>query len=273
MLSISPRKAGTADPAAPASAAPAAPKAAAAADPSENRAEPRHPASAVPAITGLRFKPHGAEAVLINISETGLLAECHERLKPGSAVTAVFEGTFTPSSIDGRVARTVVSAMGKDGRLRYHVGVQFTKRCPLDIPVPPAVEEPAAADVPAATASTDPEPLAVGQAQSPLAAASAADVAPAQTAQDAAQTQSALTETSAQTEATAASVLQWTSTIPTPGPVATDSAPKVNPAAKLGAVGMLHIKRGSAVTVDEDEIEIEIPLTETVTEVVVRNRW
>jgi PilZ domain len=97
----------------------------------ENREAPRRPASAVPAITGVRISPHGVEATLVNISESGVLTECGERLKPGSAVTVVFEGTFTPRSVEGRVARNTVSSMGKDGRLRYHVGIAFTKTISL----------------------------------------------------------------------------------------------------------------------------------------------
>jgi hypothetical protein len=97
----------------------------------ENREAPRRPASAVPTITSLRISPHGVEASLVNISESGVLAECGERLKPGSAVTVVFEGTFTPRSVEGRVARNTVSSMGKDGRLRYHVGIAFTKQITL----------------------------------------------------------------------------------------------------------------------------------------------
>jgi hypothetical protein len=93
----------------------------------ENREAPRRPAAAVPSITGVRISPHGVEATLVNISESGVLTECGERLKPGSTVTVVFEGTFTPRSVEGRVARNTVSSMGKEGRLRYHVGIAFTK--------------------------------------------------------------------------------------------------------------------------------------------------
>jgi hypothetical protein len=111
----------------------------------EHRNAPRRPASAVPSITGIRISPHGVEASLINISVSGVLTECGERLKPGSAVTVVFEGTFVPRTIEGRVARNSVSAMGKDGRLRYHVGISFTT--PIDLgpdetaPVAPAKPE------------------------------------------------------------------------------------------------------------------------------------
>jgi hypothetical protein len=121
----------------------------------ENRTAPRRAASAIPTITGLRISPHGVEAALVNISETGVLAECGERLKPGSSVTVVFEGSFVPRTMEGRVARNSVSSMGADGRLRYHVGIQFAR--PIQLPqdeaaaaalAPGNAEQPAAADNP-----------------------------------------------------------------------------------------------------------------------------
>ena len=154
MLSIAPK---------PSPEAAAAASDAAAAD---LRAASRRPASAVPAITSLRISPHGVEATLVNISETGVLAECGERLKPGSAVTVVFEGSFTPRTMEGRVARNSVSSMGADGRLRYHVGISFKQRLelpPHEEPAPaPAESAPAAADAaPAATPDAAATPAAV----------------------------------------------------------------------------------------------------------------
>ena len=112
----------------------------------ERRSGARRPASAFPSITGLRMSPHGADAVLINISETGLLAECAERLQTGSQVTVLFEGAFTRRSVDGKVVRNLVAAMAKDGRLRYHIGIAFDKA--IDLPADPsaqtAVQPPAA---------------------------------------------------------------------------------------------------------------------------------
>ncbi len=116
----------------------------------------RYPASAVPAITGLRISPHGVEATLVNISENGVLAECGERLKPGSAVTVVFEGTFVPRSMEGRVARNSVSSMGRDGRLRYHVGISFAR--PIDLGIAPEPEP-----QPAPT-SAEPDPSTIAAA-------------------------------------------------------------------------------------------------------------
>lgn len=100
--------------------------------PDDARSARRYPASAVPSITGVRISPHGVEATLLNISTSGVLAECGERLKTGSSLTVVFEGTFEPRTIEGRVARNSVSSMGPDGRLRYHVGISFTKPIPLE---------------------------------------------------------------------------------------------------------------------------------------------
>ena len=124
---------------------------------SEKRSAPRFPASQVPSITGLRLSPHGAEAKLVDISTTGLLAECTSRLKVGSSVAVLFEGQFTIPSIVGRIARCSVAAMGRDGVLRYHVGISFNKPIVLDIaaPEPPPVQATAAA-VPVETAAQPP---------------------------------------------------------------------------------------------------------------------
>ena len=107
----------------------------------EQRAAPRLPASAVPAITGLRIPSQGV-ALLINISETGLLVECSDRLTPGGKITVIAEGTFRPATLRGRVTRSSVAALGTDGRLRYHVGVVFDSRITLvgeSADPPPAV--------------------------------------------------------------------------------------------------------------------------------------
>jgi hypothetical protein len=97
----------------------------------------------VPSITGLRLSPHGVEAKLVDISTTGLLAECTSRLKVGSSVAVLFEGTFSTNSIVGRIARCAVASMGKDGVLRYHVGISFNK--PIHLDPEPEVAAPVAA--------------------------------------------------------------------------------------------------------------------------------
>jgi hypothetical protein len=102
--------------------------------PAEQIAEaaPRIPAAQVPSITGLRLSPHGADAKLINISTSGLLAECSSRLKVGSTVAVLFEGDFPETSVVGRIARCEVSTMGRDGVLRYQLGIDFGKAIDLD---------------------------------------------------------------------------------------------------------------------------------------------
>jgi hypothetical protein len=104
----------------------------------------RRPASSFPSITGLRLSPHGAEAALVDLSPTGLLAECAIRLKVGSAVQVLFEGGFSPSTVAGRVARCEVASMGRDGALRYHIGVGFNSPIVLDDEPAP---EPATVDL------------------------------------------------------------------------------------------------------------------------------
>jgi hypothetical protein len=184
MLSVSPNSG--AQPGPPPQ--PNAPKPAGAPGGKENRASVRRAASDVPSITGLRFKPHGVEANLVDISATGLLAECTERLKPGSNVTAVFEGTFTPNAVEGRIARCAVWSVGRDGRLRYHVGIAFSKPIPLEgdapAPAPAAVAAPAGDAMPAPTApaapvaAAAPPPAPVVDVAAPAAARPAAAPAP-----------------------------------------------------------------------------------------------
>jgi hypothetical protein len=125
----------------------------------ENRTATRYPASMVPGIAGVRISPHGADATLLNISIRGVLVECTSRFRLGTAVTVVFEGTFSPSSVAGRVARISVSTMSANGVLRYHVGVEF------GAPIALAVDGPAAG-VPAPW----PQPAAASQPGVPQAA-------------------------------------------------------------------------------------------------------
>ena len=114
--------------------------------------------SQVPAITGLRLSPYGAAATLVNISASGVLAECTLRLKVDSAVKVVFEGEFSLKSAEGRVMRCEVAAMGRDGLIRYQIGIAFTEPIPFDAPAsPPAsVEAARGSQVPTAHASLAP---------------------------------------------------------------------------------------------------------------------
>jgi hypothetical protein len=123
----------------------------------------RRPAYEVPSIRGLRISPPGVDATLVNISPSGLLGECSERLKAGKAVTVAFEGSFEPRTVEARVARCAVSSMGKDGRLRYHVGIAFAKPIRLD-----DVREGGAAelDTPAETGTPESKDAPRGKAES-----------------------------------------------------------------------------------------------------------
>ena len=130
--------------------------------PVEARSAPRIPASAVPTIKGVRLSPHGTEATLLNISASGALVECTSRIRLGTAVTTVFEGTFSPSTIEGRVARSTVANVSKKGVLQYHIGIAFNNRIavgdPIVVPPAPVVE--------AAPAAPNPQPEAPPQAAS-----------------------------------------------------------------------------------------------------------
>jgi hypothetical protein len=117
----------------------------------EHRSAPRLPASTVPGIKGVRLSPHGSEATLLNISASGILVECTSRLRLGTAVTTVFDGTFSPATIEGRVARSSVANVSKKGVLQYHIGIAFNKPIAFDAaPVAAAVQQP---ETPAAQAA------------------------------------------------------------------------------------------------------------------------
>jgi hypothetical protein len=82
---------------------------------------------------------------------------------PGSRLTVMVEGAFAPATMRCRVTRTSVAALGADGRLRYHVGVQFDSRITLEDATPPAVASPVAIVQPAAAAA-----VAAGAAPEPI---------------------------------------------------------------------------------------------------------
>lgn len=96
----------------------------------DHRGAPRQPASAIPSITGLTLSPYGAEATLVNISATGLLAECRMPLKIGNFVKVLFEGALAPQPVAGRVVRICVASMASSG-VRYNIGIAF--KAPIDL--------------------------------------------------------------------------------------------------------------------------------------------
>jgi hypothetical protein len=90
----------------------------------DHRGAPRQPASAVASISGLTLSPYGAAATLVNISTSGLLAECGVPLKIGNFVKVFFEGALAPPPAEGRVVRICVASMAPSG-VRYNIGVAF----------------------------------------------------------------------------------------------------------------------------------------------------
>jgi hypothetical protein len=133
--------------------------------------EPRFPASAVPTIKGVRLSP-GEAVQLVNISRTGVLVEGRTRFVPGTRVTVVFDGGFTPAQVKGKIVRCQVSSI-HDGSLRYQSGIQFDKKLeahPGDLKE--ALPEPgtpaaAAAAAPAAAAPAAVTPISSKQAATP----------------------------------------------------------------------------------------------------------
>ncbi len=109
----------------------------------------RQRASRVPEITGVRLAPIGGEAVLVNISASGVLVECGTRVASSTTVTVLFDGTFKPASVEGRVARCVVARIGSDGLIRYHLGIAFSHMIDFDVPEPEVRPEQPPASPPA----------------------------------------------------------------------------------------------------------------------------
>jgi hypothetical protein len=121
--------------------------------PVENRRSPRRAPSVVPSITGVRLSPVGGEAVLVNISATGVLVRCMTRVRPDTAVNVIFEGGFSPTLVPSRIVRCVVAQIDASGRLWFDLGIAFRKTIALD-DLPASVEAPAPASSP-----QDPAPM------------------------------------------------------------------------------------------------------------------
>jgi hypothetical protein len=123
----------------------------------ENRRSVRKAATAVPSITGVRLSPVGGEAVLVNISASGVLVRCMTRLRPDTSVNVIFDGGFSPSAVPSRIVRCVVAQIDASGKLWFDLGIAFKKPIALDdaprsIEVPlstPPAQAPMAVAVPA----------------------------------------------------------------------------------------------------------------------------
>jgi hypothetical protein len=89
----------------------------------------------MPTMAVVRILPVDVVAKLVNISASGMLVECQNRLTPGSAITIQFDASFRPEAVPSRVVRASVSGIGPDGALRYHIGIAFVSAIELPAPI------------------------------------------------------------------------------------------------------------------------------------------
>ena len=129
------------------------------------RIDPRYPATAVPTITSMKLSP-GDTVELVNISRSGVLVEGRMRFVPGTRITIIFEGGFSPARMKGKVVRCQVSSIN-ESTLCYQSGIQFENRLDRN-PGEMAVAQPALPNPPGG--------LSTEQAASPRVAAAAAPV-------------------------------------------------------------------------------------------------
>ena len=121
-----------------------------------SRSAVRHLASQVPSITAIRLSPHGADATLVNISTSGVLVVSTYRFRLAAPVTVVFDGTFSPKSVEGRIARSSVAGVSKTGVLRYHIGIVFDDPTALREALEPVDPPPTSAPEPQVVAPPPP---------------------------------------------------------------------------------------------------------------------
>jgi hypothetical protein len=74
----------------------------------------------------MRLSP-GDTVELLNISRSGVLVEGSTRFVPGTRVSVLIEGGFTPARIRGKIIRCHVSSIS-NGTLRYQSGIHFDNR-------------------------------------------------------------------------------------------------------------------------------------------------
>jgi hypothetical protein len=108
-------------------------------------------------VTVVKLSPYGATARIVRIDDAVASVECTVRLKVGAPVQATFEGHDGSRTVPGRVMRTEVASMGRDGLIRYHVSLAFEHALPIaDWSAP-------------ATAGADPRVTAMAGATAPAA--------------------------------------------------------------------------------------------------------
>jgi hypothetical protein len=73
----------------------------------------------------------GGDAVILNISNTGLLVENKSRLPIGSAVNVRVQGASV-MGIEGHIVRSRVSAIHRDGSMSYETAIEFERPHSID---------------------------------------------------------------------------------------------------------------------------------------------
>ena len=73
----------------------------------------------------------GGDAVILNISNTGLLVENKTRLPVGSTVNVRLEGASV-MGIEGHIVRSRVAAIHRDGSMSYEMAIEFDRPQSID---------------------------------------------------------------------------------------------------------------------------------------------
>jgi hypothetical protein len=73
----------------------------------------------------------GGDAVILNISNTGLLVEIKTRLPVGSAVNVRLESASV-MGIEGHIVRSRVAAIHRDGSMSFEVAIEFDRPHAID---------------------------------------------------------------------------------------------------------------------------------------------
>jgi hypothetical protein len=76
----------------------------------------------------------GGEAILLNVSNTGAQIEGQNRLSVGSRVSIRLQGAAI-KRLDGKIVRSQVSTIHRDGTLSYESGIDFDRPYPIREPL------------------------------------------------------------------------------------------------------------------------------------------
>jgi uncharacterized NAD(P)/FAD-binding protein YdhS len=108
---------------------------------SDRRQHGRGPSAAHQILTA-RVRP-GHNAVIVDLSRSGVLLEVSVRLLPGAPVDVQFDSKHERTALGGRVVRSTVIRLSSSG-IWYHAAVAFDRLLPTTTPeigyeVPPIV--------------------------------------------------------------------------------------------------------------------------------------